>query len=165
MGKRSFKNAVDREYQAAFGKKVRAERGKHEWTQRDLAAASNVSEGQISAIENGLESPRLHTLKAIALALGRMPSDMLEFPFDLKPNKSFPRSPHRKTGVTAAIKTLFDEGFFRIPRSVNDVLEQCKKKQNRELKSAETSGVLLQLVKAKQLKKIKAGTRNQYVNR
>ncbi|HTF20669.1 MAG TPA: helix-turn-helix transcriptional regulator [Chryseolinea sp.] len=162
MGRRTFKNTIDREYQMAFGRKVRETRLQREWAQSDLAAVSNVSEGQISAIENGLESPRLHTLKALALAMGLLPADLLSFPFDLKPNSNFAKSNRRNVGATAAVRALYDDGFFKTPRSVHDVIVQCKKKSNFDIKSAETSGVLLQMVKSKLLKKVKAGAKNQY---
>lgn len=163
MRKRDQKEKRDLKYQAAFGKRVKELREKLRWVQGDLAASSSVSEGQISAIENGHESPRLHTLKAIALALGKTPSELLDFPYDLKLNTNFKKGKTRKSGATSHIRKLFAEGFFKTPRSVSDVVEHCKKKFNITLRSAETSGVLLLLVNSDDLKKIRSGkSKNSY---
>lgn len=163
MGKREQKENRDLNYQSAFGKRIKELREKLAWTQGDLAASSGVSEAQISVIENGHESPQLHTLKAIALALGMTPSKLLDFPYDLKVNTSFKRGKIRKSGVTSHIKKLFADSYFKTPRSVGDVIEQCKKKYNLTLRSAETSGVLLLLVNSNDLKKIVSGkNRNLY---
>lgn len=156
MGKREPKENRDLKYQSAFGKRVKELRDKLAWTQGDLGASSGVSEAQISVIENGHESPQLHTLKAIALALGMTPSKLLDFPHDLKVNTNFKRGKVRRSGVTSHIKKLFEEGFFKTPRSVNDVIEQCKKRYDIRLRSAETSGVLLLLVNSGILTKIRS---------
>lgn len=163
MGKREHKEKRDLKYQAAFGKRVKELREKLAWAQSDLAAISSVSEAQISAIENGHESPQLHTLKAIALAFGISPSKLLDFPYDFKFNTNLKRGKVRKSGVTRHIKKLFEEGFFKNPRSVSDVIEQCEKQFNIKLRSAETSGVLLLLVNGKALRKIRPGkSKNLY---
>ncbi|GIL23972.1 MAG: hypothetical protein BroJett042_24850 [Bacteroidota bacterium] len=163
MGKREHKEKRDVKYQVAFGKRVKELREKLAWAQSDLAAISSVSEAQISAIENGHESPQLHTLKSIALAFGITPSKLLDFPYDFKFNTNLKRGKIRKSGVTRNIKKLLDEGFFRSPRSVSDVIEKCEEEFNIKLRSAETSGVLLLLVNGKTLRKIRPGkSKNLY---
>lgn len=167
MKKLGQKRSLDKDlkYQKAFGERVKDLREKLAWVQGDLAVSSGVSETQISVIENGHESPQLHTLKAIALALGKTPSQLLDFPYELKINTNFRKGKIRKTGVTSHIKKLHSDGFFRSQRSVNDVIAQCKKKFNLDFRSAETSGALLLLVNAKQLKKvILSKNRNLYQN-
>jgi transcriptional regulator with XRE-family HTH domain len=166
VGKREQKEKQDLKYQAAFGKKLKETREKLGWSQVDLAANSSVSEGQISAIENGHESPRLYTIKSLAVALGKTPSELLDFPYEFKLNTNFKRPKTRKSGTTNLIKKLFAEGFFIAPKSVSDVVVQCKKKFNITLRSAETSGALLLLVNSKSLKKIKSRkNKNLYQNK
>lgn len=153
-------------YEAAFGKRVRETREKLGWSQVDLSANSSVSEGQISAIENGRESPRLATIKSLAIAFGKTPSELLDFPYEMKLNSNLNRGKTRKSGTTHLIKKLFNEGFFKTPRSVSDVVEQCKKKFNITLRSAETSGALLLLVNNNSLRKIKVvKNKNHYQDR
>lgn len=166
MGNRGQKEDRDLKYQLAFGNRVKYLREKLAWTQGDLAAISGVSEAQISVIENGHQSPRLHTLKSIALALGITPSKLLEFAYDFKINTSFNRGKVRRTGITSHIKKLYDENFFKKPKSVNEVIEQCLKKYDLLVRSAETSGVLILLVKRGDLKKVNSEkNRNLYQNR
>lgn len=166
VGKREQKENRDLKYQSVFGKRVKELREKLAWAQSDLAAISSVSEAQISAIENGHESPQLHTLKAIALAFGMTPSKLLDFPYDFKFNTNLKRGKVRKSGVTRHIKKLFEDGFFKNPRSVIDVIEQCERQFNIKLRSAETSGVLLLLVNGKALRKIRPGkSKNLYQER
>lgn len=166
MANRVQKENRDLEYQQAFGNRVKYLRGQLAWTQGDLAAVSGVSDAQISVIENGHQSPQLHTLKAIALALGITPSKLLDFDYDFKFNTSFNRGKIRKTGVTSHIRQLFEDGFFKKPRSVSDIINQCLKKYGLEFRSAETSGVLLLLVKNGSLKKVRSEkNKNLYQNR
>jgi transcriptional regulator with XRE-family HTH domain len=164
VGKRE-QGKSDLNYRSAFGKRVKAIREKLGWSQVDLSANSAISEGQISAIENGHESPRLDTIKSLAVALGKTPSQLLDFPYDLKLNTNFKRAKARKSGTTNLIKKLFEDGFFKTPKSVRNVVEQCKKKFNVTLRSAETSGALLSLVNGNGLKKIRVGkNKNLYQN-
>lgn len=55
--------------EAAIGQQVRAFRKKLNMTVVDLAAQAGLSAGMLSKIENGLTSPSLATLKALARAL------------------------------------------------------------------------------------------------
>jgi transcriptional regulator with XRE-family HTH domain len=56
--------------EAAIGREVRAFRKKLGITVADLAAATNISLGMLSKIENGNTSPSLTTLQALSHALG-----------------------------------------------------------------------------------------------
>jgi transcriptional regulator with XRE-family HTH domain len=56
--------------EVAIGREVRASRKKLGVTVADLAAATNISLGMLSKIENGNTSPSLTTLQALARALG-----------------------------------------------------------------------------------------------
>jgi len=55
--------------EAAIGRQVRAFRKKQDMTVVDLAGLAGLSAGMLSKIENGLTSPSLATLKALAEAL------------------------------------------------------------------------------------------------
>lgn len=166
MGKREKKGDHDLRYLVAFGKHLKETREKIEWSQSELSAYSSVSEGQISAIENGHQSPRLYTLKALALALGKTPSEILDFKFDLKVNTSFHQK-HRqkKAGTTNIIKNLFDDNFFKSAKTVKNVREECRNRFGVDLKSAEISGVLLLLANKNNLRKIRSGNVNMYQNK
>jgi transcriptional regulator with XRE-family HTH domain len=56
--------------EVAIGREVRANRKRLGVTVADLAAATNISLGMLSKIENGITSPSLTTLQALARALG-----------------------------------------------------------------------------------------------
>jgi len=56
--------------EVAIGREVRASRKKLGVTVADLAAATSISLGMLSKIENGNTSPSLTTLQALARALG-----------------------------------------------------------------------------------------------
>lgn len=62
---------------------------KRQWSQRDLAARSGVSQRQISNILNGIGAPSIETTEALAVAFGLhnwqllnddLPTDLLESP-------------------------------------------------------------------------------------
>ena len=62
--------ARDNLLEVAIGREVNAFRGKLGLTVSELAAASGLSNGTLSKIENGLISPSLTTLQALSRALG-----------------------------------------------------------------------------------------------
>lgn len=163
MRKDTQKSKIDVGYQKAFGRRVRELREKRAWTQGDLAVISSISDAQISAIENGRESPRLYTIKSISVALGVTPSNLLDFTYDLKLNTNFRRGKVRKSGTTKLIKGLLSDGFFITPKSVTDVIKHVREKFNVDLISTEVSGVMLLMVGKSQLIKIKeSSNRNLY---
>ena len=62
-------DAKDNRLEEAIGRQVRAYRKKMEITVVDLASQAGLSAGMLSKIENGLTSPSLATLRALADAL------------------------------------------------------------------------------------------------
>jgi transcriptional regulator with XRE-family HTH domain len=61
---------ADRSLERALGQQVRQLRRQNDLSAGDLAAASSLSAGMVSKIENGQISPSLSTLNALAGALG-----------------------------------------------------------------------------------------------
>ena len=61
--------ARDNTLEVAIGREVRAFRRKLDMTVAELAGAAGLSTGMLSKIENGLTSPSLATLRALARAL------------------------------------------------------------------------------------------------
>jgi transcriptional regulator with XRE-family HTH domain len=62
---------------AVVGERIRKARDAKGWTQLELAAVSGISQGLISAIENGkVASPSVKTLTRLALALGLPLADL-----------------------------------------------------------------------------------------
>lgn len=66
----ALKSKREKVLEVAIGHEVRAFRKKLGITVADLAAATNISLGMLSKIENGNTSPSLTTLQALAQALG-----------------------------------------------------------------------------------------------
>lgn len=143
------------EYQVTFGRHLRELRERRNWTQLDLSAYSEVNETQISKIENGEVGPNLQTIRVLAVALGIYPRELLDFEYPLVFNTDFSSSNKRnkKANTTALVRELLWDNFFDFPRSVADVIAECKTRYNADLASDDTSGVLLMLVRNNELTK------------
>jgi transcriptional regulator with XRE-family HTH domain len=154
-----------RDYQKAFGKHVRGFRDEKEWSQAQLGTMAGLQVYQISRIENGRFTVTLKMIRSIAVALGKHPRELLNFKFDLKLNTDF--SPHhqkRKTPeTTAIIHKLLAKGFFNTPRSVAEVVAECKLSIKVSLRSSAVSGVLGQLYNSNKLKRIQAKDKRKYL--
>lgn len=66
----ALREPKEKNLEAAIGHEVRAFRKKLGITVADLASATGISIGMLSKIENGMTSPSLATLQAVARALG-----------------------------------------------------------------------------------------------
>jgi transcriptional regulator with XRE-family HTH domain len=66
----AVRDAREKVLEVAIGREVRAYRKKLGITVADLAAATSLSLGMLSKIENGITSPSLTTLQALSRALG-----------------------------------------------------------------------------------------------
>lgn len=66
----AVRDSQEKVLEVAIGREVRAFRKKLGITVADLAAATNLSLGMLSKIENGITSPSLTTLQALSRALG-----------------------------------------------------------------------------------------------
>ncbi|MBI3550884.1 MAG: helix-turn-helix transcriptional regulator [Elusimicrobia bacterium] len=64
----------------AIGQRVLAARERRGWTQQDLADKSEIARANIARLEAGKHSPKLDTLRRIALALGLEVSYLLKEP-------------------------------------------------------------------------------------
>lgn len=147
-----------REYQKAFGLNVRQLREERDWSQEQLAAVANLNASQVSRVENGKHAANIHTIKSLAIALGKYPDELLRFDFNVRLNTDF-RPEHRKQkrpGTTRLIGELAGTDFFKVERTVRDVIKESKKLHNIELKSAQISAVLKKLVDAKKLRRIQS---------
>jgi transcriptional regulator with XRE-family HTH domain len=120
---------------------------------------------QISRIENGVHAPNLHTIRALAAALGRQPYELLKFDYAIKLNSDFSIK-HRKRsqpGTSDFIRRLSDTNFFDSAKSVSEVVLQVKKEFHANLKSAATSGVLAKLTEEKILRRMPAAKSGHYL--
>ncbi|WP_179414597.1 helix-turn-helix domain-containing protein [Mucilaginibacter sp. E4BP6] len=82
-------NNRNKEYELAFGKKVKELRLEKKLTQQELATIANVETNQIYRIENGKNGSTLSSIVSVALALGHYPKDLFEFDFNLVLNENF----------------------------------------------------------------------------
>lgn len=156
----------DIEFQIAFGTHIKKLRDEREWSQEQLAAFSNIDVNQISRIENGKHAANLHTIRALAIALGKYPDELLRFEFNFNLNLDFNvsyKKGHRPP-TTNSINNLIKTSFFNKPRSVNQIIAQCEKLYGVSLKSSAVSGALSKLVDKRKLKRISAPTKgNKYL--
>lgn len=156
----------DKEFQSAFGKHIKKLRNERDWSQQQLAAFSNIDINQISRIENGKHAANLHTIMALAVALGKYPDELLRFEFAFNLNRDF--DDRYKKGVrpptTASVNKLIETDFLDKPRSVKQIIAQCEKLYRVTLKSSAVSGLLRKLVDERKLKRIPAPTKkNKYL--
>jgi ribosome-binding protein aMBF1 (putative translation factor) len=63
-----------------FGVNLRRERERQGISQKDLAAATDLSQSLISLIESGKSGASLEAIEALAKAVGCCPSDLLKRP-------------------------------------------------------------------------------------
>jgi len=156
----------DSEFQIAFGKHVKKLRDEKDWSQEQLAAISNIDINQISRVETGKHAANLHTIKALAIALGKYPDELLRFAFNIKLNTDF-RVRHKKSKrpeTTASTNKLVETDFFNKPRSVAQIILQCKKVYQVDLKSSAVAGVLGKLVSTRKLKRTSSpASKSQYL--
>lgn len=75
-----------------------------------------------------------------------------------------PKKPGNKPsgqGAVATLGNLIEEGFFKKPKSIGDIVEHCDHNLARKFKANEFSGKLGRLVRDKSLKRTK-NSENQY---
>lgn len=148
----------DKAYETAFGRQVKKFRDERSWSQSQLASQADMSNQQISRIENGKHAVTLHTIKAIAIALGKYPDELLRFEFNIKLNTDFSSATKKapRIDTTATIIKLVDIGFFDTPKSVSQVVNECLQTYNAKFRSPAISGILRRLVDSKVVKRIKS---------
>lgn len=155
----------DKEFQKAFGKHVKKLREERDWPQEQLSALANIEVNQISRIENGRHAANLHTIRTIAVALGKYPYELLKFEFDIVLNTDF-NARHRKgkrPETTNVLNKLTETDFFNSPRSVESIISHCKKIYRVNLKSSATSGALKKLIVAKVLRRVPSPVKSRYL--
>jgi hypothetical protein len=67
----------------------------------------------------------------------------------------------KSPGATKMVKQLLPTDFFNVPRSISEIVTYCNEKNDADVRTSEFSGVLLSLIKQKQLKR----ERNEDSNR
>ena len=65
--------------EAALRVKLRQVRERHFVTQAELAERAGIAEATLSRIENGLQRPRISTVRKIAAALGVGPEELVDW--------------------------------------------------------------------------------------
>lgn len=145
----------DKKYELAFGRHVRKLRDERNWSQGQLAAQAEMSIQQISRIERGTHAVSLHTIRALAVALGKYPDELLRYPYDIQLNTDFGPVTRKKAHPPAfeTIIKLVDTGFLGTPRSVSEIIRECREEFNVTLRSSAVSGILKKLTNAKLLKR------------
>ena len=155
----------DKKIQLAFGTLLKQLREKVKWTQTDLSAVVDMDENQISRLENGANAPNLHTIVALAIALGKHPSELLKLDLEFKLNDDFSVRHKKERGpeTTALVKRLLEGNFFNSPRTVADVITYCRKEFKILLKSSATAGALKKLKDQKLLKRSASSIAGRFV--
>jgi transcriptional regulator with XRE-family HTH domain len=154
----------DKKYELAFGRNIRKLRDERFWSQAQLGSLTNMSNQQISTIERGKHAVTLHTIKALAIALGKYPDELLRFEYEIKLNTDFGPNTRKKERpkTTDTIIKLVDTGFLNSPKSVGEINAECQKQFKLKLPSSAVSGILKKFVSTRLLKRLpsphKSGT-------
>ena len=69
---------------------------------------------------------------------------------------------YKTPGATKMLNQLVLTDFFNVPRSIPEIVKYCNEQFDAKAKPSDFSGVLLTLVKNKQLKREKSGDSNPY---
>ncbi|MNR20293.1 hypothetical protein D3C85_1371270 [compost metagenome] len=88
--------------------------------------------------------------------------EIMDIKLDVKPRFQLPSSRREKSRLTYRINAFIQSGYFKAPRSVNEVTEKLKVKHDLDFESKNVSVILLRFAKNNILKIIKKGNRNLY---
>lgn len=123
----------------------------------------------LSEIVNGFESEAVQ-LRIVEHVLG-LPTGTQESPDNIptqekaKPTKNITsKKPGKKPsaqGAVAILGKLIEDGFFKTPKSINDIVAHCDHNLARKFKTNEFSGRLARLVRENTLTRDK-NEKNQY---
>lgn len=61
--------------------KIKEYRIEFEWSQKELAIKSGISQSEISDIESLTKSPTIYTIAKLAMALGTCPHNLVKFTY------------------------------------------------------------------------------------
>lgn len=152
------KRKKDKKYALAFGKNLRRLRDERSWSQSQLGSLADMSGQQISAIERGKHAPNLHTIKDLAISLGKHPDELIRFNYPLKLNTDFSASTKKPQypETTSTLHKLVDTTFFDESKNVGEVVAECQRLYKVNFRSPAVSAVLKRLVDAKKLKRTKS---------
>ena len=151
------------DYIKAFGQNVRKLRLEKKYSQLQLAIIAEVEKNQIYRVEKGLHAPNLHTIIAIAIALGKQPAELLDFLFELPLNQDpqVPSTEHGESETTHLVRMLvYEKGFFKKYRKAGDVVNYYE--EDRKLNSSAVSGALHTLWKKKVLERVPGKKKGTY---
>ena len=97
----------------AIGERLKEERLRHGWSQKDLAGESKTNVDTISGIETGQHEPRPSTLRKLASALGIEVRALFEEPTLLGKIEA-PTEGHPKITAARAVFFTEDDAFLHI---------------------------------------------------
>lgn len=144
-----------------LGERIKAHRIKAELEIEDLAAMTGFTYNTISNIENGFETCLSYFIE-VCFAIGSHPMEIMDIKLDVKPRFQLPSSRREKSRLTYRINAFIQSGYFKAPRSVNEVTEKLKVKHDLDFESKNVSVILLRFAKNNILKITKKGNRNLY---
>ncbi len=110
----------------------------------EFVLSTEVGNGKKTASSNSKRKPRKSTVKP-------------------KGDSSTNKSSKKSVGLTptAILNKLVEEGFFKDPKTIGDIVMHCEQNMARKFKSSDFSGKLIQLVRNETLVREK-NSDNQY---
>jgi transcriptional regulator with XRE-family HTH domain len=155
----------NKEFEIAFGKNVRRLREERGWSQEQLAAVADIEPTQVSRIETSKHAANLHTILAIAVALGKYPHELLQFDFEVELNTDVELHGIKKKGpkTTEIVVKIAETSFLNSPRSVDEIITHCKKVYHVQLKSPATSAILKKLTDEKKLARLPSQIKGRFL--
>lgn len=127
----------------------------------DMVEMTGFSYNTIYNIENGGETYFSYFLE-VCFALDIHPKDLLNVDLSITPR--FDLSPTRieKSRLTNRVKSLIDDGFFKVSRRTSDVVKKLKYEYCTDFESKNVSTILSRFAKNNILVVSKKGHRNFY---
>ena len=147
-----------------IGERIRVARRAKGYSLEDVSSMTGFSVNTLSSIENGGDT-YVSMILAICQSLQYKPSELFEFPLELKPRYELPPDRRNRALTTLRINQLYDKGFFSTPRLAGTVAEEFAEIYGVKPDSSEISTALKKLAKEGKLEYTKSGRKNLYVKR
>lgn len=168
MGNTRSSRLVSRDFREKLGDKLRSERLKLNYTQKDLAIMTTLTTTTIHFIENG-NITNIDYYVEYAKAVGYDFGKFKEFGIELVPKVPLPEEHSKRINLTSKIKSFIIQGQFLGPgKTVSEIKKQLvnlKQINASEVSSADIAGVMRNLLKDNIVQiQEKTGHKNIYIN-
>lgn len=152
-----------RDYEIALGKRIKTLRKDKKLSQGELAYPAEVSQNQISRLENAKGGVTINSLIAIAAALDCDPRELFDVGIKLELDRGKKISLLKRQPITPILKKVIATEFLATPKSVKEIAVYCELELKVDLRSHSISGALKRLADKKLVKRISAQKKGDFL--